>query len=115
MTYCQHIIPTLGEILKKQEPISPQLPVSEVVEIFQKNPSLLALPILAEGIFTGIISRRALFYNHLGRPFAMELFGKKPIMVLQEEDCMTMEADLDVHGALSRLLDFDPSLRRIAS
>ncbi|GAB7027799.1 hypothetical protein JCM15764A_30470 [Geotalea toluenoxydans] len=110
MTYCQHIIPTLGEILKKQEPISPQLPVSEVVEIFQKNPSLLALPILAEGIFTGIISRRALFYNHLGRPFAMELFGKKPIMVLQEEDCMTMEADLDVHGALSRLLDFDPSL-----
>ena len=110
MTYCQHIIPTLGEILKKQEPVSPQLPVSEVVEIFQKNPSLLALPILAEGTFTGIISRRALFYNHLGRPFAMELFGKKPIMVLQEEDCMTMEADLDVNGALSRLLDFDPSL-----
>ncbi|WP_243373282.1 SpoIIE family protein phosphatase [Geotalea sp. SG265] len=104
------VIPTLGEILRKQEPISSHLPVAEVVEIFQKNPSLLALPIITESTFTGIISRRALFYTHLGRPFAMELFGKKPIISLGEKECVTMDTNLDVNQALSRLLEFDPAL-----
>lgn len=105
-----HDIPTLGKILRKQEPIPSLLPVAEVVEIFQKDPSLLAIPILTEGKLASIISRRALFYTHLGKPFAMELFGRKPIILLADEGCVTMEADLDVNAALSQLLESDPSL-----
>jgi phosphoserine phosphatase RsbU/P len=110
MEHSHHIIPKLTEIIRRTEEISPCTTVKEVVDIFQKDSSLLALPVTEEGRFIGVINRKALFSQHLGRPFAMDLYGKKPIRILLDEQQFAMEPELDINSALARLLEVDPEL-----
>ncbi|WP_298273347.1 SpoIIE family protein phosphatase [Geobacter sp.] len=105
-----HEVPLLREITVPNAGISPELTVREVVGIFQRDETLLALPIIDGGEFLGIISRKVLFFRHLGRPFTMELFGKKPIRLLLEEHPFALDAGLDVNSAMERLVTADPSL-----
>jgi serine phosphatase RsbU (regulator of sigma subunit)/CBS domain-containing protein len=104
------IIPHLQEIARAGHDITPTTKVKEVVEMFHHDQSLLALPVADQGKFQGIISRKALFFHHLARPFAMELYSKTPIQELMEGDPVVMTPELDVNSALARLLDIDPLL-----
>ena len=105
-----HVTHCLREIVRTAETIDPDLAVNDVLEIFQNNPSLLAIPVADGGRFCGVISRRLLFYHHLGRPFALELYGKKPIRLLLEKNCVCMGPEQEVGNALAKLLAVDPSL-----
>jgi serine phosphatase RsbU (regulator of sigma subunit) len=84
--------------------------VKDVMEMFQKEQSLLALPVSENGEFIGVINRRILFFEHLGRPFAVDLYGRKAIRVLLTENCLIFEPELDINAALVRLLEVDPEL-----
>jgi serine phosphatase RsbU (regulator of sigma subunit)/CBS domain-containing protein len=110
MEQSHHIIPTLAEITRRTEEISPATTVQGVIEIFRKDPSLLGLPVTEEGRFIGVINRKALFSRHLGRPFALDLYGKKPIRILLDEQHFAMEPDLDINSSLAKLLEVDPEL-----
>ncbi|AJE03135.1 PP2C family protein-serine/threonine phosphatase [Geobacter pickeringii] len=103
-------VPRVREITVASAGISPDTLVRDVVGIFRRDETLLALPIIDGEEFLGIISRKVLFFRHLGRPFSMELFGKKPIRFLLEERPLALDADLDVNSALERLLAADPAL-----
>lgn len=105
-----HAIPRLQEIVRPTTGIDSEITVKEVYDIFRKEQALLALPVTREGRFLGVVSRRVLIFRHLGRPFAMELYGKKPIRTLMEDDSVAMGPSLDVHEAMARLLATDPSL-----
>lgn len=105
----QHI-PLLAEIAKPGKEIEPDITVREVVEIFQKDQSLLTLPVSKQGKYLGVINRKNLFFHHLGRAYAMELYSKKPIRVLMEESFITMEPDVNINDALAKLLKVDPAL-----
>jgi serine phosphatase RsbU (regulator of sigma subunit)/CBS domain-containing protein len=110
MDHVHHIIPAVSEITNPAPEISADTLVRDVMELFQKDPSLLALPITADGRFSGVINRKTLFFEHLGRPFAVDLYGKKPIRVLLDKDSFSVEPELDITAALTRLLAVDPSL-----
>jgi phosphoserine phosphatase RsbU/P len=110
MEHSPDIIPLLQELIKASEGISPLTAVKEVVAIFQQDQSLLAIPVAGQGKFLGIINRKKLFFQHLGRPFAMELYGKTPIQELMEREPVTMTPGLDVNSALAHLLEIDPAL-----
>lgn len=105
-----HIVPTLADIARHTGEISPGRSVKEVTEIFHRDPALLALPLIEDGRFIGVINRRALFSRHLGRPFAMDLYGNKPIRLLMDEQHFAMAPELDINSALARLLDVDSDL-----
>jgi phosphoserine phosphatase RsbU/P len=104
------LVPRLGEIAVATGDIGAETTVNEVIAIFRHDPSLLALPVVEDGRLLGVMSRKALFARHLGRPFAMDLFGKRPIRELLEERLPAMEADWDITTALARLLEADPHL-----
>lgn len=104
------IIPHVADIARSVEPIRPETTVSEVVGIFQKDQALLAIPVVEEGRFRGMINRKVLFFRHLGKPFAMDLFGKKPIRMLMDEHPVAMEPERDINSALQKLLAVDPAL-----
>jgi serine phosphatase RsbU (regulator of sigma subunit) len=106
-----HIIPLLIEITRTAKEAGPDTSVKEVVDIFQKDPALLALLVTEQGRFLGIVSRKTLFFQHLGHLFAMELYGKKPIRVLLDERPAVMGPGLDINSALARLLEVDPTLK----
>jgi len=110
MSRSHHIIPTLEDISRPVRVFDALTTVREVVDIFQKDPSLLALPIADEGRFLGIVNRKTLFFQRLGRQFAMELYGKRPIRELLDESHVVMEPERDINAALATLLEADPAL-----
>lgn len=106
----QHIIPTLRDIMRTAPEIASSTLVKNVMELFQMDQSLLTLPVSEEGRFIGVINRKVLFFEQLGRPFAVDLYGKKAIRVLLAENQLALEAELDINAALVRLLEVDPGL-----
>lgn len=108
--YCGTGLPVLRDIAVPVAGVSPNATVREVVGIFQGDATLLTLPVFDNGEFLGIINRKVLTFKHLGRPFAMELYRKKPIRVLLDEHPLAMNASIDINSALERLIEADPSL-----
>lgn len=111
MTHSEAVIPRLQDIVRVMPETAPETKISNVVDIFKKDPTIIALPIADRGSFQGIISRKALFFQHLARPFALEIYGKKPIRELMDEHPVTMPPELDVTAALVQLLAVDALLQ----
>ncbi|MDR3578980.1 MAG: SpoIIE family protein phosphatase [Oryzomonas sp.] len=105
----QHI-PTLSEVMRSITPVRSGMTVQEVVAIFQGDPALLMIPVVDTDVFEGAISRKDLFTRHLSRPFAMELFGKKPISTLVNGTMLALDPECHINSALARLLEHDPEL-----
>ncbi len=103
-------IPQLKELAFLPRELNPEDKVNEVVELFNKDSSLIALPVLKEGLYTGFVSRKHLFFKRLRHKFALELYGNKPVCMLLDENPLVMEPDRDVHSALEKLLAVDPNL-----
>jgi len=103
-------IPQLKALALLPHELTPEVKVIDVVDLFSKDSSLIALPVLREGEFTGFVSRKHLFFKHLRHKYALDLYGNKPVSMLLDENPLVMEADKDVHSALERLLAVDPNL-----
>lgn len=110
MQQMNHIIPSLHEIMRTTPIIGSATLVKKVMELFQNDQNLLALPVNEDGIFLGVINRKALFIEHLGRPFAVDLYGGKPIRILLTDEQLAMKSEVDINSALARLLEVDPCL-----
>lgn len=102
--------PKVREIAKPVITIGAELPVREVVALFRADQTLPAIPVTAADRFVGLVNRRNLFFRQLAGPYAMELFGRKPIGQLLDPRAAALEPDLDVNRALKRLLELDPTL-----
>lgn len=96
--------------MRSVTPVLSNTSVQDVVAIFQGDPTLLMIPIVAAGVFEGVISRKDLFIRHLSRPFAMDLFGKKPISTLVNGATLVISPECDINSALASLLEYDPEL-----
>jgi serine phosphatase RsbU (regulator of sigma subunit)/CBS domain-containing protein len=105
-----HEIPLLCHIAQTTRAISGSMTVHEVIECFQLNATLLALPVENDGRLEGLTSRRDLFLQHLAKPFARDLYYRKPIRMLLDPDPLVMPAHLNVNQGLEELLRRDPRL-----
>jgi sigma-B regulation protein RsbU (phosphoserine phosphatase) len=103
-------IPTLGTVMRIVAPVYSGMLFRDVVAIFQNDPALLMLPVTDNDALKGVISRRDLFSRYLSRPFAMELYGKKPISMLISGMPLVIAPECDVNSALACLLEHDPAL-----
>jgi serine phosphatase RsbU (regulator of sigma subunit) len=103
-------IPPLGAIMRGATPVSCGMAVNDVAALFQKDSSLLMIPIICDGAFEGVISRKDLFIRHLSRPFAMDLYGRKPISTLMNSAMLKISPDSDINTGLACLLEYDPEL-----
>jgi serine phosphatase RsbU (regulator of sigma subunit) len=104
------LIPHLSEIAKATGEIEAATTVNEVIGIFRNNPALTALPVVENGELLAVMSRKVLFSRHLGRPYAMDLFGKRPVRELLDDRLPVMEPGWDINTALGKLLEHDPEL-----
>lgn len=105
-----HEIPLLCQIAQTTRAIPGSMTVHEVIECFQQNASLLALPVENDGRLEGLTSRRELFLQHLAKPFARDLYYRKPIRMLLDPDPLVMPSHLNVNQGLEELLRRDPKL-----
>jgi serine phosphatase RsbU (regulator of sigma subunit) len=104
------LIPLLGEIARATGEIEAETTVNVVIGIFRDDPSLVALPVVENGKLLGVMSRKVLFSRHLGRPFAMDLFGKSPVRELLDDSLPVMAPEWDINTGLAKLLEFDSNL-----
>ncbi|MGB4599685.1 MAG: SpoIIE family protein phosphatase [Trichlorobacter sp.] len=103
-------VPLLASVARVVAPIADDTTVSQVIERFQQDNTLLALPVLSTTGQVGIISRRELFYSHLAKPFARELYGRKPVATLLDAAPLLLPDSLTINAALVELLSHDPRL-----
>jgi len=94
----QFALATVGELVKEVKPIGNDAPILQVLQLFQNQSQLFALPVLDEHKqFCGIISRRH-FLNLMTRAFARELYARKPLYYLMEGHREVFTTPLIVHA-----------------
>lgn len=72
---------TLQELTLYDFLLESECPGDEVAKVFQANPLLPGIIITQQGKFTGMISRRR-FFEHMSRPYSLELFSQQPLLIL---------------------------------
>lgn len=105
-------IPTLRTVARQVAPLSADSTVAEVIECFQHDGQLLELPFEDDCRMVGTITRRDLFFRHLSKPFARELYGRKPVSQLLDCKPLLLPAEWNIHQGLEELLRQDPGLER---
>ena len=71
----------LDELTLYQTSLESRASGEEVSKAFEENPLLPGIIITEEGKFFGMISRRR-FFEYMSRPYSLELFSKRSILVL---------------------------------
>lgn len=106
-------VANLADIGKRAVTTALDLSVRALLAIFQEDPELLKVAVLDGGVFVGSISRKEML-NLLSRPFAMELYAKKPTRTLLEDlkgPGVSFPPELGINEAAVQLLSRDPSLQ----
>ncbi|MHB1400287.1 MAG: GGDEF domain-containing protein [Trichloromonadaceae bacterium] len=99
---------TVASLVRPVPPVTPETRVEVVGEQFATHPTLLTLPIVAEGLILGVVRREELL-NLLARQFGRELHGRDPIREFMDLAPLTIEKDVPVEQ-LSRLLTDRPQV-----
>jgi len=103
---------TLQELTLYEFLLESDCPGSGVANIFDKNPLLPGIIITENGKFTGMISRRR-FFEHMSRPYSLELFSKQPLLVLYrftQTDILILDLNTSIMVAVRQSLGRSPEL-----
>ena len=103
---------TLQELILYDFILESDCPGGEVTNIFQKNPLLPGIIITEKGKFTGMISRRR-FFEHMSRPYSLELFSQQPLLVLYrftQTDMLILDRNTSIMVAVRQSLGRSPEL-----
>ena len=85
---------------------------SEVARVFEENPLLPGIIITREGKLFGMISRRR-FFEYMSRPYSLELFSKKPLLILYrfvENPVLILDSQTTIVAAVRQSLLRSPEL-----
>ncbi len=67
---------TILKLLHRVASIAPAMSNNEVYELFMKDPKLIIIPVVDQGVPLGLLSRFEMI-DHFARPYQRELYGKK--------------------------------------
>lgn len=94
--------PTARVLLRAVVPVLPTTTLNEVFDLFTADPQRLAVAVVDGDAAVGLVNRKALV-ERFARPYARELFGRKPISAFMESAPLVVELDTDL-DELSRLI-----------
>ncbi|MDZ4252800.1 MAG: GGDEF domain-containing protein [Sulfuritalea sp.] len=76
-------MPRIDQLLHEVTPVSPDTDNDAVYSIFAHQPALNTVPVVANGMPLGMITRSSLI-DRFARPFRRELYGKRPCSIVME-------------------------------
>ena len=88
-------------------PIAPESTNQEVLSRFIRQPELLSLPVVQDGLPIGLLNRYA-FTDLMSRPFSQELYGKRSCTQFMEPDFMIVDQGISIHALSERVVESDP-------
>lgn len=87
---------TVEQLLQHISPVKPECMNGEVYERFEKEPELIAIPVVANDRPVGMIGRYSMI-DRFARPFRHELYGKKSCTMLMDPSPLVIEKSVDLH------------------
>ena len=94
-------------LLVPMVPIAPESTNQEVLSRFIRQPELLSLPVVQNGLPIGLLNRYA-FMDLMSRPYSQELYGKRSCAQFMESDFMVVDQGITIHALSERVVESDP-------
>ena len=85
------------------QPVSSEMPISEVMLLFQQNSSLTILPLVDNHTGTGIIFRELFISKLFSTRYGLELHGKKPIRHFIDKTPLSIDANISIQAVSKQL------------
>jgi len=97
----------LEKLLTTPPSVSPHTTAEEVCLLFDQDPSLRAIAVVAHGIPQGLIARYELVDN-MARPFRHELFGRKPCTRFMDPQPLILDIRLPLAEISEMVVNANP-------
>lgn len=88
----------ISQLAHPLEPVTPDTDNDLVYARFEREPELLALPVVRDGIPVGMINRFSLI-DRFARPYRRELYGKKSCRLMMDEHPVVVEGNVTAQDA----------------
>jgi diguanylate cyclase len=97
--------PSVVSLLKKTKPILETATCLEVLEIFQRNLSIFAIPVINTNKSpTGIVERNA-FVEFFVQAYTKEIFGKKKVLEFMNQSPLIVDKDTPIDDITRIIID----------
>jgi GGDEF domain-containing protein len=83
-------MPRIDQLLHELPAVTPQTDNDAVYRIFEHQPALNVVPVVADGKTLGVITRSSLI-DRFARPFRRELYGKRPCATVMDPPLLVDE------------------------
>lgn len=91
----------IGDICRSSLNVSPSTTGSQVLEIFNANPTVFGLPVVDQQKLLGLVMKDK-FYAKLGTQYGFALFLNRPVTLLMDNRPLSVEHDMTI-DVVSRL------------
>lgn len=101
---------TLNDLPTHQFQITPTTLGNIIAQEFEKRPHLPGVIVMEDSEFLGAISRRR-FIEHIGRPYGIEVYLKRPINILFQQvkiDNLQLDSNCTIEAAAQAALNRSP-------
>ena len=100
---------TVTNLLLRHPPVSPDVPVNQVANMFREQPSIFSIVVVSEQKPVGIVYRHRLM-ELLLQPYGKELYSTRPVSRIMATDFLAVESHLPLEQ-VSRLVTSRARLR----
>ncbi len=97
---------TILKLLQQVAAVSPALNNNDVYELFLREPKLLIIPVVDDGVPLGLISRFEMI-DHFARPYQRELYGKKPCTLFMDANSLIADKDTSLQDLSFSMVQAD--------
>ncbi|MFA6311144.1 MAG: EAL domain-containing protein [Sterolibacterium sp.] len=97
----------LEKLLTNPPVVTPRTTAGEVFVMFENDPSLRAIAVVANGVPRGLIARYEMVDN-MSRPFRHELFGRKPCTRFMDPQPLILDIKLPLAEISEMVVNADP-------
>ncbi len=95
---------TVNALLKYVDPVSPDVSMTQVFELFLAQPELHAIPVVINESPLGLITRSG-FIEFFSKPYARSLYGSKPISKFEFNDSIIVDHNESIDDLARIIID----------
>ena len=97
--------PTIIRLLKRTSPVEETMPTLAVLELFQGNPEIFAIPVVNEdNIPSGVVDRHT-FVESFIKPYTREIYGKKKISDFMNKSPIVVDKETSIDDIARIIID----------
>ena len=98
----------MHDIARYVRPVAPKVAGVEAIEIFNRDPTLTAMPVIDDGEVLGLLARQKVFLN-FSRQFGHAVFARRPVSRLMSSSPLIVDAGMTLDELRHRVINEAPT------